>query len=64
MCIRDRLIGPPDELQVREKLTSIDSCADVSWKAFVKGVTIATATIVVMVVDQHTRSVVPDQSFN
>ena len=36
------LIGPPDELQVREKLTSTDAAADVSWKASVSGATIAT----------------------
>ena len=62
------LTGPPDELQVREKLTSTDSCPDVRWKAFVRGITIAIAsvhtTIVVMVVDQHRRSAVPHQSFN
>ena len=37
------LTGPPDELQVREKLTSTDTCADVSSKTLV--VTIATACV-------------------
>ena len=37
------LTGPPDELQVREKVISTDSWIDVSWNEFVSATTIATA---------------------
>ena len=59
------LTGPPLELQVREKLTSFDSCPDVNWRAFVRGITIATACVHTTIdVKMVSGSAVPDQSFN